>query len=161
MIYSSNTYILFTNFVKIDMIDEKDKKILKMLTKNARIPYTKIAKEIGLSEGAIRKRVETLEKNGVIKKYVALVDPKKVGYNSMTILGLDVEPTKLLSIANEVAKIKEARSVYISTGDHMIMAEIWARDGKELSEILAKRVGRIEGIKRMCPAIILEKIKEE
>jgi len=64
MIYSSNTYILFTNFVKIDMIDEKDKKILKMLTKNARIPYTKIAKEIGLSEGAIRKRVETLEKNG-------------------------------------------------------------------------------------------------
>lgn len=141
------------------MIDEIDVKIIELLQKNARIPYTEIAKEVGLSEGAIRKRVDALEKKGIIKKYVAVIDPRKVGYNSITILGLDAEPTKLLSVANKVAKIKEARNVYISTGDHMIMAEIWARDGRELSEILANKIGKIEGVKRICPAIILEKIK--
>ena len=142
------------------MVDEKDIQILAILGQNARTPYTQIAREIGLSEGAIRKRVGTLEQEGVIKKYVAVVDPKKLGYHSITILGLDTEPTKLLDVANEVAELDEAKNVYISAGDHMVMADIWARDGRELSELLAKKVGTIEGIKRMCPAIILEKIKE-
>ena len=140
-------------------MDEKDRKIIEILEKNARTPFTQIAKEVGLSEGAVRKRVEALERKGVIRKYVAVVDPKKLGYNNVTILGLDVDPTKLLDIANEVAKIKEVRTVCLSTGDHMIMAEIWAKDGKELSEILAKKIGKIDGIKRLCPAILLEKIK--
>ncbi len=140
-------------------MDEKDRKIIEILEKNARTPFTQIAKEVGLSEGAVRKRVEALERKGVIRKYVAVVDPKKLGYNNVTILGLDVDPTKLLDIANEIAKIKEVRTVCLSTGDHMIMAEIWAKDGKELSEILAKKIGKIDGIKRLCPAILLEKIK--
>ena len=140
-------------------MDEKDRRIIEILEKNARTPFTQIAKEVGLSEGAVRKRVEALERKGVIRKYVAVVDPKKLGYNNVTILGLDVDPTKLLDIANEIAKIKEVRTVCLSTGDHMIMAEIWAKDGKELSEILAKKIGKIDGIKRLCPAILLEKIK--
>jgi len=140
-------------------MDEKDRRIIEILEKNARTPFTQIAREVGLSEGAVRKRVEALERKGVIRKYVAVVDPKKLGYNNVTILGLDVDPTKLLDIANEVAKIKEVRTVCLSTGDHMIMAEIWAKDGKELSEILAKKIGKIDGIKRLCPAILLEKIK--
>ena len=142
------------------MVDKIDEKIIEMLQKNARIPYTQIAKEVGLSEGAIRKRIDALEKKGIIKKYIAVIDPKKIGYNSITLLGLDAEPTKLLEVANEVAKIEEAKNVYLSTGDHMIMAEIWAKDGKELSDILANKIAKIEGIKRICPAIILEKIKE-
>ncbi len=142
------------------MIDEIDKKILEILQKNARMPYTQIAKKIGLSEGAIRKRIDALEKKGIIRKYVAVVDPRKIGYNNITLLGLDTEPTKLLDVANEVAKIEEAKNVYISAGDHMIMAEIWAKNGKELSEILANKIAKIEGVKKICPAIILEKIKE-
>ncbi|HDN96005.1 MAG TPA: Lrp/AsnC family transcriptional regulator [Thermoplasmatales archaeon] len=142
------------------MIDKIDERILEILQKNARTPYTQIAKEVGLSEGAIRKRIEALEKKGVIKKYVAIIDPKKIGYNSITLLGIDTEPTKLLEIANEISKLKEAKNVYLSTGDHMIMAEIWAKDGKELSNILANKIAKIEGVKRICPAIILEKLKE-
>lgn len=142
------------------MIDEIDKKIISILQQNARTPFTKIAEEVGLSEGAVRKRIDNLEKEGIIKKYIAVVNPKKLGYNNITLLGLDAEPTKLLDIANEIARIKEAKNVYLSTGDHMIMAEIWAKDGKELSEILAQKIGKIEGVKRLCPAIILEKIKE-
>ena len=141
------------------MLDEIDKKIIEILQKNARTPYTQIAKEIGLSEGAIRKRIEALERNGVIKNYIAIIDPKKLGYNSITLLGLDAEPTKLLDVANEISKFKEVKNVYLTTGDHMIMTEIWAKDGKELSTILANKIAKIEGVKRICPAIILEKIK--
>lgn len=59
-----------------------------------------------------------------------------------------------------LAKIEHVKNVALTTGDHMIMKEIWARDGKELTDILTKKVGKIQGVKRICPAIILERIKE-
>jgi len=142
------------------MMDEIDRKIIEILQQNARTPFTRIAEEVGLSEGAVRKRVEALEKKGIIRKYTVILEPKKMGYNSITLLGLDAEPTKLLDIARKISELEEARAVYLSTGDHMIMAEIWARDGDHLSKILADKIGKIEGVKRLCPAIILEKIKE-
>ena len=140
------------------MIDEIDRKIIEILSNNARTPYTKIAKEVGLSEGAIRKRVAAMEEKGFIKKYVAVIDAKKLGYNSITLLGVDVEPTMLLEVSKKVAEIDEAKHVFISTGDHMIMAEIWAKNGDDLFQILSK-IGKIKGVKRLCPAIILEEIK--
>lgn len=143
------------------MVDEIDVKILEMLQENARYPFTKIAEKVGLSEGAVRKRVEALEREGIIRKYTISIDPKKLGYNTITILGLDAEPTKLLDVAKKLSMLKEVRSVYLSAGDHMIMAEIWARDGEHLSMIIAEDLSKIDGVKRLCPAILLEEIKEK
>ena len=142
------------------MIDQKDKRIIEILQKNARIPNTEIAKMLGISESTVRKRINDLESKGVIKKYTVVVDPSKIGYNTVTILGVDVDPTKFLDVAKELAKLPETKYVATSTGDHMIMAEIWTKDGQTLAELVSNRIGKIEGVKRICPAIILEKIKE-
>ncbi|RLF30774.1 MAG: transcriptional regulator [Thermoplasmata archaeon] len=141
-------------------MDQKDKRIIEILQKNARIPNTEIAKMLGISESTVRKRINDLESKGVIKKYTAIVDPSKIGYNTVTILGVDVDPTKFLDVAKELAKLPETKYVATSTGDHMIMAEIWTKDGQTLAELVSNRIGKIEGVKRICPAIILEKIKE-
>ena len=142
------------------MIDQKDRRIIEILQRNARTPNTKIAKMLGISESTVRKRINDLESKGVIKKYTAVVDPSKIGYNTVTILGVDVDPTKFLDVARELAKLPETKYVATSTGDHMIMAEIWTKDGQALAELISNRIGKIEGVKRICPAIILEKIKE-
>jgi len=142
------------------MIDHKDRRIIEILQRNARTPNTKIAKMLGISESTVRKRINDLESKGVIKKYTAVVDPSKIGYNTVTILGVDVDPTKFLDVARELAKLPETKYVATSTGDHMIMAEIWTKDGQALAELISNRIGKIEGVKRICPAIILEKIKE-
>ncbi|MCD6108397.1 MAG: Lrp/AsnC family transcriptional regulator [Thermoplasmata archaeon] len=142
------------------MIDQKDKRIIEILQKNARIPNTEIAKMLGISESTVRKRINDLESKGVIKKYTVVVDPSKIGYNTVTILGVDVDPTKFLDVAKELAKLPETKYVATSTGDHMIMAEIWTKDGQTLAELISNRIGKIGGVKRICPAIILEKIKE-
>jgi Lrp/AsnC family transcriptional regulator for asnA, asnC and gidA len=71
-----------------------------------------------------------------------------------------VEPTKLLEVAQKLCEIKEIRSVATSTGDHMIMTEIWAKDGRELTKIVSEKIGAMDGIKKICPAMILEKFKE-
>ncbi len=140
-------------------MDEKDLKIIEILIKDGRKSYTDIARELGTSESSIRKRVKKLEEEGVIKGYTAIIDPSKIGYNVVALTGFDTEPDKFLSVAHELCKFKEVKKVFTSTGDHMIMAEIWAKDGKEFSDLIFNKIGKIEGIKKICPAIILEQIK--
>jgi len=96
----------------------------------------------------------------VIKKFTIQVDPAKLGINTVAIVGVDVDPTKLLEAAQKLRNFKEIRYVATSTGDHMIMTEIWTKDGKELTRIISEKIGSIEGVRKICPAIILEKMKE-
>ncbi len=140
--------------------DEHDRKIIQMLEQNSRRSFNDISKKLKLSESAVRKRVVALQDKGVIKKFTIQVDPAKLGANSVSIVGVDVEPTKLLEVAQKLCEIKEVRSVSTSTGDHMIMTEIWAKDGRELTKILSEKIGAMDGIKKICPAMILEKFKE-
>lgn len=140
-------------------MDKKDEKIIEMLRENARKPFTEIAEELDVSEATVRKRVQNLEENEIIKKYTINVDTEKIGYNTLTLLGLDVEPDKLLEACEKIAEVEEVKKVYTATGDHMIMSEVWAKDNTHLSEILSHKIGEIDGVKNLCPAIILEEIK--
>ncbi len=140
--------------------DEIDKKILQMLEQDSRRSFNEIAKKLKLSESTIRKRVVSLQEKGIIKKFTIQVDPTKLGAHSVSIVGIDVEPTKLLEVAQKLCELSEIRSVATSTGDHMIMTEIWTRDGRELTKLLSEKIGAIEGVKKICPAMILEKFKE-
>jgi len=141
------------------VLDEKDRVIIETLEKNARTPFTELARILGISEAAVRKRVENLQKRGIIEKYTIKVDPSKMGYENVTILGLDVEPQHFLEATRKLAKIDEIRWLVTSTGDHMIMAEIWAKDSNELSKIITEKIGGIQGVKKICPAIILKRVK--
>jgi len=141
------------------MIDEKDLKIIDMLRENARIPVTEIASRLDVSESTIRKRIRGLEKNGVITQYTVVVDPSKLGYNSVSMVGIDVESTHLLDVAMRMTEFPEVKFVATSTGDHMIITEIWTNDSKELGRFIAKNIEKQEGVKRVSPTIILENWK--
>jgi len=141
-------------------IDEVDLKILELLELDSSLPYTEIARRLKMKESTIRKRIIALKRSGVIKKFSIILDPSKIGMKVVAIIGIDVDPSRLLEVAQKLSELKEARFVATSTGDHMIMIEVWAKDGKELAKLISEKIGAIEGIKKICPAIILEKIKE-
>ncbi len=141
------------------MLDERDRIIIDMLTKDARTPFTEIAKVLGISETAVRKRVKALEEAGVIKQYTAVVDPSRLGYNLVSLTGVDTLPEKIFDVASKLKEFDFVRKVYLTSGDHMIMAEVWAKDGEDLSDIISNKIGRIDGVTKVCPAIILEKLK--
>ncbi|MEM2947335.1 MAG: Lrp/AsnC family transcriptional regulator [Candidatus Bathyarchaeia archaeon] len=140
-------------------MDELDLKILKLLEEDGRLTFMDIAKKLRLSESTIRKRVQALKENGVIKKFTVEIDPAKIGLNTVAIVGIDVDPPKLLEVSQKLCEFKEIRCVATSTGDHMIMTEIWTKDGRELTRLISEKIGPIEGVKKICPAIILEKLK--
>lgn len=132
-------------------IDDYDRKIVQMLEQDSRQSFNEVAKKLKLSESAIRKRVVALQEKGIIKKFTVQVDPAKMGINSVSIVGVDVEPTKLLEVAQKLSEIGEIKSVATSTGDHMIMTEVWTKDGKELTKLLSEKIGAIDGVKKICP----------
>ena len=140
-------------------VDDLDLKILKLLQEDGRASFTAIAEKLKLSESTIRKRVQALQKRDIIKRFTAEIDPYKIGIRTVAIVGVDVDPTKLLEAAQKLCEIKEIRSVATSTGDHMIMTEIWTKDGRELTRLISEKIGEIDGVKKICPAIILEKLK--
>jgi len=125
-------------------MDEKDMKILEILMKDGRKPYTEIAKMLNTSESSVRKRIRKMEEEGVIKGYRAEVEPSKIGYNVVALTGFDTNPEDFLTVAKKLCEFEEVKKVWTSTGDHMIMTEIWARDGKELSEILFNKLGELK-----------------
>lgn len=141
-------------------MDNIDLAILKILREDASIPFTEIARRLKMSESTVRKRIEKLVREGVIKKFTITIDPSKIGLNTVAIVGIDVEPSKLLEVAQKLCEFTETKYVATSTGDHMIMTEIWARDTKDLAKIISEKIGIIDGVKKVCPAIILERMKE-
>ena len=141
------------------MIDEKDEKILEILKGNARASYTEIARSLGISDVAVIKRIRKLEQAGIIKKYTIIVDPKKLGYNAVSITGVDVEPEHMFKVLSFLREKEYVKYLALTSGDHSIIAIIWAKDSNELARI-HDEISSLPGVKRVCPAIILDVVKE-
>jgi len=141
------------------MIDEIDLKIIEILSRNARTPYVDIARELGISDVAVIKRIKKLESEKVIKKYTIIVDYTKLGYSKASITGINVEPDALLNVVEALKDKPYIKSLYITSGDHALIAVIYARDSDELSRI-HKEISSIPGVSKVYPSVLVEVVKE-
>ncbi|MFX0104687.1 MAG: Lrp/AsnC family transcriptional regulator [Candidatus Hodarchaeota archaeon] len=128
-------------------MDEVDRKILNILQKNDRISYRELAEKLKLAASTIHNRVKKMIEEEIIKKFGAIVDPVKIGYNTIAIVGLSVDPTKMNEIAETIASYNETQLVAISSGDHDIIAQIIAKDEKTLWNFINIKIKTINGIK--------------
>ncbi len=140
------------------MVRISEEKLIRELMKNARVQFTKLAKKFRVTEAAVRKRVRKLEENGAIEGYTIKVNPRKLGYGIHALIGIDTKPELYVHVIDRLKKDKDIISLYSSTGDHMIMMEVWLRDSEELSKFV-KKLEKIKGVTRVCPAVMLERIK--
>ncbi len=140
-------------------MDERDKKIVELLLKNSRMSYSEIAHKLGISDTAVRKRIRNLEKNGIIRGYTLCVDPHSLGYKCVAILGIDTESNKFYKIAEALKNMEEIRCVDMTSGENMIVVEIWAKDGEHLARIISEKIGKMEGVKKIKSSVVLQKLK--
>jgi Lrp/AsnC family transcriptional regulator for asnA, asnC and gidA len=139
------------------MVRISDIDLIRELEKDCRKPFTEIAKKFKVSEAAIRKKVKKLLKLGIIR-FSLDVDYKKLGYNYVAIIGIDVLPEHFVKIIEMLKEDKEVKELYTSTGDHMILAKVVFRTNEELNEFV-KILEKNKMITKVCPAIIVERIK--
>jgi|UniRef100_A0A7J2U5P6 Lrp/AsnC family transcriptional regulator for asnA, asnC and gidA len=140
------------------MLDERDLKILRRMSENARITFTELAKEVNLSDVAVIKRVKRLE-GSIVKRYTISVDPRKLGYRIVSFTGIDVEPERLFEVIEKVRNRGYVMGLWLTTGDHQLMTMVWARDEEDMAKI-HKELSEINGVKRVCPAIVLKTLKD-
>lgn len=145
--------------MKTRKIDDIDKRILYLLSENARISYVDIAKEVNLSRVAIKTRIENLEKEGIIEKYTTDLNLRKIGRGMAVYFELEVEPAKLYAIGNKLTEKEMITDVYQMSGKgnlHM-HAVLNAEDG--LNEFLENELYAIDGVISVTSRIILTRFK--
>jgi len=138
-------------------IDNLDTKIIKMITKNARIPYLEVARECNVSGAAIHQRIQKLIRMGVITGSKFTIEPKKIGYKTCAYMGIFLEQASLYNeVLQELKKIPEITQCHFTTGNYSVFIKIFAQDNEHLKSILSDKIQLISGIARTETFISLE-----
>ena len=125
-------------------LDELSKRIVEQLQEDGRRSYATIAKVVGLSEAAVRQRVQRLLDGGVMQ-IVAVTDPLRVGFQRQALVGLKIEGD-LREAARQLAGIEEVDYVVVCAGSFDLLAEIVCEDDDHLLAILNEHVRTIPGV---------------
>jgi DNA-binding Lrp family transcriptional regulator len=133
-------------------MDETDKEILRILKGDGRAGYSDIGKQIGLSEGAVRKRIKTLTDSGVIRRFTVKVGVAE-GAEAITLLATNPSyPTQ--DVSNKVREIPGVDTLYEVTGEYDIVVVISGMSVAEVNECIEK-IRRVEGIMKTNTMIVL------
>jgi Lrp/AsnC family transcriptional regulator for asnA, asnC and gidA len=139
-------------------LDDVSKGIIEQLQKDGRIPYATIGKAVGLSEAAVRQRVQRLLDSGVMQ-IVAVTDPLQLGFARQAMIGIraegDVEP-----IADQLSRMAEIDYVIVSAGSFDIIVEVVCESDDHLLELLSKRIRTIAGVRSTESFVYLKLYKQ-
>ena len=119
----------------MEKIDDLDRQILNIITKNARIPFKDIAEDCEVSRAAIHQRVQRLIDTGVIVGSGYHVNPKTLGYQTCTYIGIKLEKGSMYAtVVPELEKIPEVVECHFTTGPYTMMVKLYAKDNEDLMD---------------------------
>ena len=138
--------IHYKNYI-MDRIDNLDRKILKIVMRNARIPSKDVAVECGVSRAAIHQRIQRMIDLNVITGSGYNVNPKDLGYTTCTYIGVSLERGSLYrDVVPEFEKIPEITECHFTTGPYTMLVKLFARDNEHLMELLNDKIQNIPGV---------------
>ncbi len=138
-------------------IDELDENILRLITKNARIPFLEVARECGVSGAAIHQRVQRLLNIGVVSGSEFVVNPQKLGYNTCAFMGIYLDNAKYhTSVVDALREIPEVIECHYVTGQYAIFVKIQTKTNKHFKQLIDRELQDVKGIARTETFISLE-----
>ncbi|MFD5599597.1 Lrp/AsnC family transcriptional regulator [Leucobacter sp. NPDC058333] len=140
-------------------LDSTSKAIIEQLQRDGRRSYAEIGKAVGLSEAAVRQRVQKLTDAGVMQ-IVAVTDPMSLGFTRQAMLGVRVSGDTRV-VADRLAEMSEISYVVLSAGSFDILAEVVCEDDDGLIELLNERIRKIEGVASTESFVYLQLTKQK
>ena len=141
----------------MEKIDKLDKKILSILSLNARMPFKEVATECNVSRAAIHQRVQRLIEDGVITGSGFDVNPKSLGYSTCTYVGIRLERGSMYKdVVTQMLKIPEIVECHFTTGPYTMLIKLYVRDNEQLMELLNTQLQSIHGVVSTETLISLE-----
>ncbi len=142
------------------MVEDTARRVLTEYLKDSRQSYREVAKRIGVSSGTVASRVREMEEGGIIKRYTALLDYEKLGYELTVVTEIVVSGGRMLEAGEEIARMGPTCAVYNVTGDSDIMVVGKFKTRRELSDF-TKKILRIPHVERTKTHLVLNTIKED
>jgi Lrp/AsnC family transcriptional regulator for asnA, asnC and gidA len=127
------------------VLDDIDKAIIRELQLDGRTPYAKLGPAVGLSQAAVRQRVQRLIENGVMQ-VVAVTDPLMLGFKLEALIGVEVEGD-LRVVASKLAEVDNVDYVVVTTGRFDLVVEVVCRDHEELLHIINDVIRAVPGVR--------------
>ena len=140
------------------LLDPLDHKIIAVLQENARLTNLEVAAQVGSSEPTVRRRVDRLLENQVIK-IVAVAPPFPLGYHVVAILGIQIDHSRLDEIQEALLLMPEIRFAGVTLGSYDVVTEVWFHSNRELLAFLHERLSKIPGIHRIESLQVVKMIK--
>jgi Lrp/AsnC family transcriptional regulator for asnA, asnC and gidA len=139
-------------------LDDFDRKIIGVLQRDGRCPYGTIAEQVGLSEAAVRRRVQRLRESGIME-IVAITDPLQLGFAREALVGIRVQGDVRL-VADKIASITEVNYVVLCAGSFDVLAELVTVDDDSLVHLLNDSIRSIPGVTEVETFIYLKLAKQ-
>ncbi|MDO8751201.1 MAG: Lrp/AsnC family transcriptional regulator [Dehalococcoidia bacterium] len=128
-------------------MDDLDRKIIELLQINGRASNARVARDVGVSEGTVRRRLRRLIQDEIVR-VVAVPDPEKMGYNTVALIGVQADPDKQDDVATRLAELPETQYVALTTGSFDIFIWVALASSEELGLFLRRKVGPTPGVRR-------------
>jgi len=128
-------------------VDELDREIIAILQSNGRASNARIARGIGVSEGTVRRRLKKLIADGVIE-IIAVVDAERLGYDTEALVGVQVDPDKVMDVAARLGELPESNWVAITTGTYDVFMWVTLQSADQLGTFLREKLGVVSGVRR-------------
>jgi Lrp/AsnC family transcriptional regulator, regulator for asnA, asnC and gidA len=140
------------------LLDAPNRAIIEALQRDGRQPYGAIAEEVGLSEAAVRRRVQRLREAGIMQ-IVAVTDPLQLGFTRQAMVGISVEGDVRL-VADKLSALNEVDYVVMCAGSFDLLAEIVCEDDERLLQVLNDSVRSIPGVRATETFLYLKLAKQ-
>jgi len=135
-------------------LDKADRAIIKLLMKDGRMSSAEIARRVGgISERSVRYRLDRLIAEGVIQ-ISAITHPRKVGFDVMADVWIEIEPGRVLDVAHKMAEFQQVSYVGCSTGEKDLSIQVYARNNADLYRFVTEIIGNIPGVRKTNTVLV-------
>jgi Lrp/AsnC family leucine-responsive transcriptional regulator len=143
-------------------LDERDRQIVALVQRDGKLAQAEIAKRVGLSTAAVNERLRKLENAGVIRRYVAVVDPQAVGATVTAFVEVFIEhPQYERDFLERVMDMDEVQECHHITGEFSLLLKVRVADMERLRDLLLHRLNALKGVRQTRTIMVLSTAKEE
>ncbi|HIX15192.1 MAG TPA: Lrp/AsnC family transcriptional regulator [Candidatus Hungatella pullicola] len=144
----------------LEGLDELDQKIVRLLIENARMSYSDISHEVGISRVAVKARIQALEQRGIIEEYTTIINPQKISGAVSCYFEIEAAPEELGQVIDILKSNETITQIYRVTGRNKLHVHAVASSGDEMEKLMEKTIDTLPGVVSCSCNIILSRIKD-
>ena len=144
----------------LEGLDALDQKIVRLLIENARISYSDIGQEVGISRVAVKAHIQALEQRGIIEEYTTIINPQKISGAVSCYFEIETRPDALMEVADRLKENEVVTQIYRVTGKSRLHVHAVASSNEEMEKLIREVIDPLPGVVSCSCNIILSRIKD-